>query len=136
MDDPPVIPATEERPQAEKEKPAGLSDELVRTVEQALEEGQVEQAVELTASLHAADQADLLEQLGYEERTALVSELKPQLDPELLTYLDETVREEVLEQLTPEEAGAAIAQLNTDDAIEVLGDLDEAEQIARTAPVG
>ena len=37
----------------------------------------------------------------------------------------------------PEEAGAAIAQLDTDDAIEVLGDLDEAEQIAllKTLPL-
>jgi magnesium transporter len=122
--------ATEERPEAESEGPAGLSEQLVRTVEDALEEGEVRRAAELAASLHAADQADLLEQLGHEERQRLVEELRPNLDPELLTYLDETVREEVLEQLSPEEAGAAIAQLETDDAIEVLGDLDEAEQIA------
>ncbi|HEX2479888.1 MAG TPA: magnesium transporter [Geminicoccaceae bacterium] len=120
---------TQERPQAEKETPAKLSDEIVRAVEEALEEGQIERAVEVTSSLHAADQADLLEQLGYEERAALVAELKRRLDPELLTYLDETVREEVLEQLTPEETAAAIAQLETDDAIEVLADLDETEQI-------
>jgi magnesium transporter len=60
----------------------------------------------------------------------LVAELKLKLDPELLTHLDETLREELLEQLTPEETGAAIARLDTDDAIEVLEDLDEAEQIA------
>jgi magnesium transporter len=60
----------------------------------------------------------------------VVAELKRKLDPELLTHLDETIREEVLEQLTPEETGAAIAQLETDDAIEILEDLDETEQIA------
>ncbi|HZA65472.1 MAG TPA: magnesium transporter [Geminicoccaceae bacterium] len=122
--------ATEERPKTESAGPSGLSEELVRTVEDALEEGDIERAGEVAASLHAADQADLLEQLRHEERLKLVAELKPTLDPELLTYLDETVREEVLEQLTPEETGAAIAQLDTDDAIEVLGDLDETEQIA------
>jgi magnesium transporter len=121
---------TQERAQADGEAPAGLSEELVRAVDEALDAGDVGRAVELTASLHAADQADLLEQLGHDERTTLVAELKPKLDPELLTHLDETIREEVLEQLTPEEAGAAIAQLDTDDAIEVLGDLDETEQIA------
>jgi magnesium transporter len=131
MNDPVVTElGTQERPQANAGAPAVLSEELVRVVDEALHAGEVERAIELVASLHAADQADLLEQLGYDERTALVAELKPQLDPELLTYLDETVREEVLEQLTPEEAGAAIAQLDTDDAIEVLGDLDETEQIA------
>ena len=131
MDDPAVTElGTQERRQTNSGAPAVLSEELVRVVDEALHAGEVERAIELVASLHAADQADLLEQLGYDERTALVAELKPQLDPELLTYLDETVREEVLEQLTPEEAGAAIAQLDTDDAIEVLGDLDETEQIA------
>jgi magnesium transporter len=131
MDDPAVTePGTQERPQANAGAPTVLSEELVRVVDEALDAGEVERAIELVASLHAADQADLLEQLGYDERTTLVAELKPKLDPELLTYLDETVREEVLEQLTPEEAGAAIAQLDTDDAIEVLGDLDETEQIA------
>ena len=131
MDDPAVTElGTQERRQTNSGAPAVLSEELVRAVDEALHAGEVERAIELVASLHAADQADLLEQLGYDERTALVAELKPQLDPELLTYLDETVREEVLEQLTPEEAGAAIAQLDTDDAIEVLGDLDETEQIA------
>jgi magnesium transporter len=131
MDDPAVTElGTQQRPQANAGAPAALSEELVRVVDEALHAGEVERAIELVASLHAADQADLLEQLGYDERTTLVAELKPKLDPELLTYLDETVREEVLEQLTPEEAGAAIAQLDTDDAIEVLGDLDETEQIA------
>jgi magnesium transporter len=130
-DDPPVTEAaTEKQPKGEPKAPVGLSEALVRTVEDALEEGAVERAADLTAALHAADQADLLEQLGHEERTTLVAELKPNLDPELLIHLDETVREEVLEQLSPEETGAAIAQLDTDDAIEVLGDLDETEQIA------
>jgi magnesium transporter len=107
-----------------------LSDELIRAVDGALQEGEAGRAAELALQLHVADQADLLEQLGREERTALVGELKPRLDPEVLTHLDEIVRGEVLELLGPEEAGAAIARLDTDDAIEVLGDLDEAEQMA------
>jgi magnesium transporter len=130
-DDPRVTEvATQSRPTTEKEGPAGPPEELVRTVEEALEAGELGHAAELAGALHAADQADLLEQLGHEERAALVAELKPNLDPELLTHLDEAVREEVLEQLTPEETGAAIAQLETDDAIEILADLDETEQIA------
>ena len=130
-DDPPVTEVgTEARPTTEKEGPASPPEELVRTVVEALEAGEVGRAAEIAGELHAADQADLLEQLGNEERATLVAELKSNLDPELLTHLDETVREAVLEQLTPEETGAAIAQLETDDAIEILADLDETEQIA------
>ena len=42
---------TEERPEVETEGPAGLSEELVRTVEDALEEGDIERAGEVAASL-------------------------------------------------------------------------------------
>jgi magnesium transporter len=123
-------PGAQERGHTSSLAPASPSEELVRVVDEALHAGAIERAVELTAALHAADQADLLEQLGSDERAILVAELKRKLDPELLTHLDETIREEVLEQLTPEETGAAIAQLETDDAIEILEDLDETEQIA------
>jgi magnesium transporter len=110
--------------------PLEPSDELIRAVDEALQEGDVAGAARLTLSLHVADQADLLEQLGREGRAELVGEIKPQFDPELLTYLDEHVRAEVIELLGPTDAAAAIARLDTDDAIEVLEDRDEAEQIA------
>ncbi len=108
----------------------GLSDELIWAIRAALEVGAPSEAAALASTLHVADQADLLEQLGPEERKALIGELRDELDPELLTHLDETVRAEILEILSPEEVGAAIAQLETDDAIELLEDLDETEQTA------
>jgi magnesium transporter len=109
------------------------SDELIREVREALEQGAADRAAELARSLHVADQADLIEQLGREERVALIGALKSDLDPELLTHLDESVRGEVLELLGPKEAGEAIAQLESDDAVEVLQDLDPDEQIALLA---
>jgi magnesium transporter len=127
----------EETTPAAAETRAELSDELIRDVGEALEAGDTAAAAALARSLHVADQADLLEQLGREGRAELIGELKPQLDPELLTYLDEDVRGEVIELLGPAQAAAAIAQLDTDDAIDVLGELDEAEQIAllKTLPL-
>ena len=112
------------------DRPVELSEELTGAVADALEQGDVARAAALATPLHAADQADLLEQLGRDDRAALVAQLEPDLDPELLTYLDETVRGEVLEQLGPAQAGAAIAQLETDDAIDILEDLDPTEQMA------
>jgi len=109
---------------------AGLSDELIWAIRATIDVGAAAEAAALALTLHVADQADLLEQLGREQRTTLISKIRGQLDPELLTHLDETVRAEVLEILSPEEVGAAIAQLETDDAIEVLEDLDEPEQAA------
>jgi len=107
-----------------------LTEDLVREVQDAFDEGTIERAADLARPLHVADQADLLEQLGRDDRHALLSELHASLDPELLAHLDETIRAEVLELLGPIEAGAAIAQLETDDAIDVLEDLDDDEQSA------
>ena len=125
----PEILAGSEAP-AEPGALAELTDELIWAIRAAIEVGALSEAAALASTLHVADQADLLEQLGREEREALIGEIRDELDPELLTHLDETVRAEILEILSPEEVGAAIAQLETDDAIEVLEDLDEPEQTA------
>jgi magnesium transporter len=108
----------------------GLSAELIRAIRAALDAGLPAEAAADALTLHVADQADLLEQLGREQRAVLIAEIRDDLHPELLAYLDETVRAEMLEILSPEEVGAAIAKLDTDDAIELLEDLDEPEQAA------
>jgi len=109
---------------------AELTDELIWAIRASVDVGASSEAAALASTLHVADQADLLEQLGRDQRIALVTEFRDELDPELLAHLDETVRAEILDLLSPEEVGAAIAQLETDDAIELLEDLDEPEQSA------
>ncbi len=108
----------------------GLTDELIWAIRAALDVEAPAEAAALASTLHVADQADLLEQLGREQRATLIAEIRDELDPELLTHLDETVRAEILEILSPEEVGAAVARLETDDAIDLLEDLDEPEQAA------
>ncbi len=108
----------------------GLTDELIWAIRAALDVGATTEAAALASTLHVADQADLLEQLGKEQRAALVLEIRSELDPQLLTHLDGVVRGEVLEQLSPEEIGAAIAELETDDAIDLLEDLEKPKRKA------
>ena len=117
-------------PERDQETPPGLSEDLIREVVQALEGEEPERARELLDDLHAADQADLLEQLSPEAREQLVPILRPDLDPDILTYLDEHIRADVLEQLGPEKASQAISGLDTDDAIDVLSYLGEEDQLA------
>ena len=107
-----------------------LTDELIWAIRAALDVGGQTEAATLAATLHIADQADLLEQLGPEERSALIGEIRDELDPELLAHLNGTVRAEILEILSPEEVGAAIAELETDDAIDLLEDLDKPKRKA------
>ena len=67
-------PRPESEPESEvdglpdTEGPVELSEELTKAVAEALDEGDLERAASLAMPLHAADQADLLEQLDREDR--------------------------------------------------------------------
>jgi magnesium transporter len=82
----------------------------------------------LMAELHHADAADLLERLSAEERARVVEILRDEFDPEILSELDETVRDHVVECLGLEDLAAVIAGMESDDALEVVEELDEGEQ--------
>ncbi|HUR43861.1 MAG TPA: magnesium transporter [Aestuariivirga sp.] len=82
----------------------------------------------LTADLHAADLADLIESLDQPDRIGLIAALGRSFDVEALAELDETVRDELLEALPNEVIASAIKKLDTDDALYLIEDLEEAEQ--------
>jgi len=105
-----------------------VSPETVRRVEALLAEGRTEELRALLASLSAAGQATVLEQVTDPERDALVALLKGELDPEAIVELDETVRDEVLERLDSKDIAAVAHELETDDAATLLEDLPEAER--------
>ncbi len=107
---------------------AGLSPELVRDIQEALDRGDRAEASALVSPLHAADKADLIELVSPEQRRQLVEALRPDVDPEVLASLEETVRDEVIEQLDAGEVAAAVAELDTDDAVYLLEDLSEEEK--------
>jgi len=106
----------------------GLDPELIRRVDEALGAGDFASIAAEIGELHTADLADLLEALSVEDRLALVDHLGPRIEPEVLTDLDEVVREGILERLDSEHIAAAIAELDSDDAVEVIEDLDASDR--------
>ncbi|MCE2951826.1 MAG: magnesium transporter [Alphaproteobacteria bacterium] len=94
----------------------------------ALEEGNHEALISLATDYHAADVADLLEALTSDDRRAFLDIVKFDLPAEVVSELDESVREEVFEILGPAGVAAVMAELHTDDALDLLVDLDEDQQ--------
>jgi len=92
----------------------------------------------LMAELHPADAADLLERLGADERARVVEILRSEFDSEILSELDETVRDHVVECLGVENVAVVIVGMDSDDALEVVEELDEDEQqqVLDAIPVG
>lgn len=105
-----------------------LTADFVRSVSAALSDGDQKLARSLTRDLHAADLADLIEQLRRSERVDLIDKLGRTFDVESLPELEEDVRDELMEALPNNVIASAVRKLDTDDALYLIEDLDEADQ--------
>ncbi|MDM7932843.1 magnesium transporter [Tabrizicola sp.] len=82
----------------------------------------------LLEPLHAADIADLLEQIGGADRRALLALWSHEIDGDILSEISDAIREEVIESLPPEVLAHAVRDLESDDVVDILEDLDPPQQ--------
>ncbi|WP_299283144.1 magnesium transporter [uncultured Tateyamaria sp.] len=87
-----------------------------------------DQLTKLMEPLHAADIADLLEQINAFDRSRLIRLYDREFDGEILTELDESIREEVIGVLKPTVLADAVRELDSDDVVDLIEDLDDAQQ--------
>ena len=111
--------------------------ELAQNLAEALTRRDREAIRSLVAGLQAPDLADLIELLTPDQRTQLVQTLGATFDPEALSELDESVRDQLLRDLPNTIVAKAVAELETDDAAYVLENLAEGErrQILALIPI-
>ena len=102
--------------------------EVVDAVRAAVEVGDSARLVDLLEPLHAADVADILEQIRAGERAALLRLWGREIDGEILSEIDESIREEVIESLAPDVLAEAVRELDSDDVVDILEDLEEPAQ--------
>jgi magnesium transporter len=122
---------TDPRPEAGEIQPDelyGVSGGQVADLRAALDAHDLVRVEEMALALHTADLADLIEGLAPSERRILIDILGPRVDPELLTFLAEPVREEVVGYLGPADVAAAVTEMDTDDALDVVASLDQPVQ--------
>lgn len=84
--------------------------------------------IELMEPLHAADIADLLEQINPYDRTRLIRLYDKEFDGDILSELEEAVREEVISVLKPDVLADAVREMESDDVVDLLEDLEEPQQ--------
>lgn len=125
------IEAPPQRKMKRRRKPQplyGLRPAVVQAVTEAAQEEDARQVRRLLHPLHHSDVADLLERLPGDVRRQVLSYTTRTLVPEVLTELDDAIREEALEVLDTKAVAAAVQELDTDDAVEILEDLDDDRQ--------
>ena len=107
-----------------------LKPEFVAAVRAALEAGDEDAVQDLVDPLHPADIADLFELVEPEDRVPLTAAIAERMTGEVIAELNDHVREGMMEAL-PAGAVASIAEeLETDDAVQLIEDLDAADQRA------
>ena len=106
----------------------GMTPKVEAAVIVALADGHTRRVRALVSPLHPADQADLIGRLNTPQRSRLMKMLGPVLDPDTLTYLEEDLLEETLAAIGAETAARAIIEMDSDDAIDIIEELDDEER--------
>ena len=115
---------------SEEEDNLAISRKDVAAILYAVDVGDREQLVALMDPLHPADIADMLEQINAFDRMRLIKLYDREFDGEILSELDESIREDVIRALHPEVLADAVRELDSDDVVDLIEDLDEAQQSA------
>jgi magnesium transporter len=92
----------------------------------AAEDGQL--LNDLLEPMHAADIADIIERLDHGARRVFLRLYSGEIDGEILSEIDESIRDEVLEQLPREVVAEAVREMDSDDVVDLIEDLDEPER--------
>jgi magnesium transporter len=105
-----------------------LDDARVEAIRAAVAAGDRALVLGLVEPLHAADIADFLEQIDAGERRGFLALYSGEIDGDLLSEIDETIREEVIAALPAEVVAEAVRDLDTDDVVDILEDLEAPAQ--------
>ncbi|MDX3901479.1 MAG: magnesium transporter [Sphingobium sp.] len=121
-------PRAESQPQHDEDD--RLRPEFVSAVLDAVERDDRDAARELVSPLHPADIADLLELTPADRRGAVAAALGDLVGAEVLSELNDYVRDDLLDALAPEQVAEFAAELDTDDAVAMIEDMEAADQQA------
>ena len=102
-----------------------FNKEFISTFSNNIENRNVDFINQTLNDLHAADIANLIENLNIETRTKLIEIESFNIDPEIFIELNESVQSEVLQQLSIDSLTKIIRRLESDNAIKILENLNK-----------
>jgi len=108
--------------------PFKLTEELVTEIEQLIENQNNAGLNAMLADIHYADIAEIINELNDDEATYLIKLLDSDKTSDILTELDEDIREAILGNLSSKEIASELEALDTDDAADIIGELPK-EQV-------
>ncbi|MDB5700191.1 MAG: mgtE [Sphingomonadales bacterium] len=107
-----------------------LRPDFVRDVLARVEDGDDAGARDLVGPLHPADIADLFELTPEDRRGALAIALGDIVDGDVLSEMNDHVREGLIDALEPHQVADLASGLDTDDAVAIIEDMEAEDQAA------
>ena len=105
--------------------PFKLTDEFLAEITRLIELHQDTKLVSIMDDLHYADIAEISNELKEEEATYLIKLLDSDKTSDVLTELDDDVREAILGNLSSKEIAEELEELDSDDAADIVAELPE-----------
>ena len=82
----------------------------------------------LLEPMHGADIADIIERLTPAHRRSFMQLYSGEFDGEILSEIDESIREEVMDLLPRHVLAEAVREMDSDDVVDLIEDLDEPDR--------
>ncbi|MDC3112372.1 magnesium transporter [Pelagibacteraceae bacterium] len=104
------------------------SNKSIRLITDYLENYKYDNILSILKDVHNADIAEILQNLDPVLRLSLLNIMDKNFDPEILTYLNDSLREEIIETLDIKQLANNAKSLDIDDAVDLAEDLEEKNQ--------
>ena len=100
-----------------------ISKALLETVESGIKSKNDAVLQKQLNALHYADIAEILDELNLDQATYIIKLLDSETTSDVLSELEEDVREKVLQNLSVKEIAEEVKELDTDDAVDLISEL-------------
>ncbi len=115
--------------------PFQLNDEILSQFKSDIEQRNANALKKRAGEYHYADLAEVVDELSIDESIYLIKLLDSEKTSDVLTEVDEDIRESILELLSVKEIAEEVEELDTDDAVDLIAELPEARQAAVIAQI-
>jgi magnesium transporter len=103
--------------------PFKLTDELLAEITALIDHQKDSELLTFMEEVHYADVAEIANEISTDQATYLIKLLESDKTSDVLTELDEDVREAILGNLSSKEIAEELEELDTDDAADIVGEL-------------
>ena len=115
--------------------PFQLNDEILSQFKSDIEQRNANALKKRADEYHYADLAEIVDELSIKEGIYLIKLLDSEKTSDVLTEVDEDIRESILELLSVKEIAEEVEELDSDDAVDLIAELPEARQAAVIAQI-